>query len=444
VDPLDVETETSFWGAIGKLVGVELTSSEELLHVIIASRKRLCLFVDEMDAMFENESLTSNFISRLGTWQTANYFHGFLGIGSYNLVTLFKRFKGGERVSPFNLCSLIKIEPFTDHQMANFFDQVSMSYQFTASTRLAIMSYSSGAPGVFGSLIRFTIDNSMWRCELSEWHSWFKIQHFGDYMLRYNTTYERIRSDLQQMRAEDWNALNYLLIHQKAASDNRLEFDHLLQMGVLIHDTKGELRFSSEMMRQVCMEAQPIREIDQVISENDPFELLSVSLRWMRPSVIGHTLVANQQSPSEAVFQFELYASMRGLLQKHKCPRKVLAEAREVGDRRRLDITISNGKTYGFELKANKLTAAEIEAAVEQADGYRRILNIDTMFVVNFVPRGHALRDVYLIDGYAEIKVIHVCFPDSFHEYELHFLDDAGKETSRKIESVERVLTTVQ
>jgi hypothetical protein len=66
------------------------------------------------------------------------------------------------------------------------------------------------------------------------------------------------------------------------------------------------------------------------------------------------------------------------------------------------------------------------------------------MFVVNFVPRGHALRDVYLIDGYAEIKVIHVCFPDSFHEYELHFLDDAGKETSRKIESVERVLTTVQ
>jgi hypothetical protein len=64
-------------------------------------------------------------------------------------------------------------------------------------------------------------------------------------------------------------------------------------MGVLIHDMKGELRFSSEMMRQVCMEAQQIREIDQVISENDPFELLSVSLRWMRPSVIGKSLVAN-------------------------------------------------------------------------------------------------------------------------------------------------------
>jgi hypothetical protein len=52
---------------------VELTSSEELLHVIIASRKRLCLFGDDMDAMFENESLDTNFISRLGTWQIANW-----------------------------------------------------------------------------------------------------------------------------------------------------------------------------------------------------------------------------------------------------------------------------------------------------------------------------------------------------------------------------------
>lgn len=57
------ETEASFWCAIGKRIQVEITSSDELQRVIITSGKRLCLFMDEMDTTFKNQSLTSNFIS---------------------------------------------------------------------------------------------------------------------------------------------------------------------------------------------------------------------------------------------------------------------------------------------------------------------------------------------------------------------------------------------
>ena len=124
-------------------------------------------------------------------------------------------------------------------------------------------------------------------------------------------------------------------------------------------------------MRRICMEAQPVREIDQMLSEVSPLELLTESLRWMRSDISGHALAGNRESHSEAVFQFELYASTRGILQKHQRTRKVLAEARERGEKRILDITICNGTSYGFELKSNKLTKVEIEAAVEQADGYR-------------------------------------------------------------------------
>jgi hypothetical protein len=439
VNTLNNRTEALFWSGIGRRIGVEISSYGELERVIISRRKRLCLFLDEMDVMFANQSLTSNFIAILRSWQGATFFHGFLGIGSYNLVNLYKLFKEDNGISPFNLSFLIKIEPFTIEQMVNFFDQISVSYDFTTSTRLAIMDYSSGAPGVFGSLIRFTIDRCMWKCEFNEWHSWFKIQNFTEYMLRYNTTYERIRSDLHHMSAEDWKALNYVLIHQNAtyhSESNTLDFGNLLQMGVLIEAATGKLCFSSEMMRRICMEAQPVREIDQMLSEDSPLELLSVSLRWMRPDIIGHALVANRDSPSEAFFQFELYASTRGILHKHQQTRKVLAEARERGEKRRLDITISNGTSYGFELKSNKLTREEIEAAVEQADGYRRLLGIDTMFVVNFVPRIHVMDDVYHVDNYPDIKVIQICFPDTCDEYELKFLGENGEIENRVVQSV--------
>lgn len=85
------------------------------------------------------------------------------------------------------------------------------------------------------------------------------------------------------------------------------------------------------MMRRVCMEAQPVRVIDQVGTRDGLFELFAQALRFLKPDVIKHILVANQESPSESVFQYELYASIRGMFQKHRISCNVLAEARYPG-----------------------------------------------------------------------------------------------------------------
>ncbi|KAF1335414.1 hypothetical protein FI667_g1059, partial [Globisporangium splendens] len=388
--------------------------------------------------MFENGSLISNLIDVLRSWQGAPYFYGFLGIGSYDLVTLYKWHKGGERVSPFNLANLIRVQPFSNQQMSDFFEMIKPRFDFTASTRRAVMDYPAGAPGIFGTLIRFTVDELMWTSDISEWHSWFKIRNFSKYLSNYNWTYCRIQEDLQGMNESGWEALTYVLMHQKVigSGPRELSFDRLLRMGILIEGKRGTLLFSSEMMRRVCMEAQPVRVINQVAFGEDPFELLCLSLQFMKPSIVGNHRVTNRESPSEAVFQFELYASIRSILHTSKCSRSVLAKARDPGDKRRLDIIISNGVTYGYELKSNKLTKAEIESAVKQAEDYRHLLAIDKMFMVNFVPRSRALDDVYQIEGYPDIKIIHVCFPASCDEYELKYLGEDGEIDSRTVTSI--------
>ena len=178
-----------------------------------------------------------------------------------------------------------------------------------------------------------------------------------------------------------------------------------------------------------------MREIDQILSNDGPLELLSVSLSWMRPIVIRNELVvANRQSSSEAIFQFELYASIRAILLKHDATRKVFAETRGFGEKK-LDIMIRNGTSYGFELKLNKLRRRELEDAAEQADGYRRFLRIDKMMLVNFVPQGHLMDDVYHIEAFQDIQVIHVRYPVACDEYELKFLGENGERLSWKVRS---------
>jgi hypothetical protein len=127
---------------------------------------------------------------------------------------------------------------------------------------------------------------------------------------------------------------------------------------------------------------------------------------------------------------------MRSVLKKYRINFKVLAEARLLGDKRRLDIIISNGMKYGFELESNILYARQIEAAVREADAHRHHLRIDKMFLVNFVPQGHLFDEVYELQDFSDIKIIYVVFRDTCHEYTLKFLGGNGEVESHTVPSV--------
>ncbi|KAH9071744.1 hypothetical protein Ae201684P_015519 [Aphanomyces euteiches] len=414
-----VKTEKAFWMALGKICGKDASTPEDVMDIVIRRKQRLFLILDEMDAMFANRDLTSNFMDILRGWMTSPYFRGFLGIGSYDLVSLYKYHKGSDRVSPFNLCAIFKTERFSADQMISFFKLIEPRYSFTDSTRIAIMDYSGGAPGVFGSLIRFSIDNCKWTVERHKWESWLKITAFTEYLDKYNWTYSRIRDDLKEMSAETWKTLQTLLMNGASIHRSVVGADALLRMGITIEATDSTVVFSSEMMRRVCLEALPIRDIKQVVSSENPLELFAASLQFLKPGTITHYLVTNRQCPSEAVFQFELYSSIRGILASNNASRHILAEAGERDDRRRLDIIICNGVKYGFELKSNQLTATNITAAVSQANGYRTLLAIDKMFMVNFVPQSHSMDEIYQVDEFPHVQIIHVRFPESCTEYEI-------------------------
>lgn len=436
--PSTVETEEIFWLALSRTVGKKTKSSDEFETEFLGRKTRLWLALDEMDTIFQNETLTRKFMDCLRWWQSRKSFLGFLGIGSHELMKIHLKFKGG---TPFNLAEGFPVKRFSSDQMSAFFKQIEERFPFQDSTRQAIMEYSSGAPGVFGSLVRYSIDRAKCNQERHEWEDWFKIQNFSNYLDTYNRTYKRIQEDLQELGQSDWDLLCLLLKDGVRGSSAELvtSRDKLLRMGVVIAGARDptKLEFSSEMMRRLCLEALPIREIRVVATADDPLELFVVSLRFVNPESIRHVLVKNKLSPSESVFQFELFASIRGIFMTNNISDKnVLAEARDPHDtgNQRLDIIVTNGVKYGYELKADKLTQTEITAAVEQADGYRELLNITSMFMVNFVPRGHSLRPpVYSVEGYPDVKIVHVFFPDTCDEFTLEYEGANGVMESRTV-----------
>ncbi|GMF13201.1 unnamed protein product [Phytophthora lilii] len=202
---------------------------------------RLWLAIDEMETMLKNENLISNFMHCLRGWQSIPFFMGFLGVGTSDLLDMSMKLKGGDFISPFNLIEAIE----------------------------AIMGYSAGVPGVFGSSIRYSIDPHD-KCdqERHEWEHWFKIQNFSDYLATHNWTYDKIREDLQKLSQSDWYLLGSLLKNDDSGFTDAFDTGRrkLLQMVVVITSSRNarKLEFSSEMVRRLCLEALPIREISVV------------------------------------------------------------------------------------------------------------------------------------------------------------------------------------
>jgi hypothetical protein len=157
----------------------------------------------------------------------------------------------------------------------------------------------------------------------------------------------------------------------------------------------------------------------------------------MQPIIIRHLLATNRKSSVDSALHFELFAAMCGLLKKYITRWKVRAEDQVLRNKERLDIIISNGIRYGIELKYNILYAKKIEAAVKQAEAYRRNLGVDKMFLLNFVPRIHIVDEVYELKDFSDIKIMHVMFRDSYHEYMLKYLGGNGKVETHTVHSID-------
>jgi hypothetical protein len=327
--------------------------------------------------------------------------------------------------------------------MSKFFELIESKHNFSNLIRIGIMEYSLGAPGVFGSLIRFAIDKEMYESDRCEWNYWFKVCSFSDYLKHYNQTYERFQEDLKNLNEQGWKALNVLLANHSIGNNQfvtdeaiKFGFEALQEMGIAIKNNAGDLKFSSEMVRRICLEAVPLREISEAVYTDDPLQLLMLSLRFINPETIKHNFVQNKESPSEAVFQFELYSSIRGIFKKYSVsPIYLLAEARGLTDQKKLDILITNGKKHGYELKSNQRRESEIKAAVEQANGYREKLKLDSIFLVNFVPRNGTCAEIYKVRSFPRVNIIYVRFPDTCDEFEVRY--QVGRKKLSQIVSTE-------
>ncbi|OWY91136.1 hypothetical protein PHMEG_00040414 [Phytophthora megakarya] len=176
-----VETEEDFWLSLSNFVHEEPKSFRDFESMLMRRKQRL------------------NFVHYLRGLQNTPYFLGFLGTGSYELVELPTKLKQDDySISPFNLGTLFQVKRFSTQQMRDFFKLIERTCQFRSSTQVAIMEYSAGATGVFGSLIRHSSDYVKYNQERHEWERWFKIQNFSRYLDFYNSTYKKIREDLKK------------------------------------------------------------------------------------------------------------------------------------------------------------------------------------------------------------------------------------------------------
>jgi hypothetical protein len=127
-------------------------------------------------------------------------------------------------------------------------------------------------------------------------------------------------------------------------------------------------------------------------------------------------------SPSEAGFHFELFATIRDIVR--QTPLGLDAEVKTPGSPTRADILVINRTRLAYELKFNHLRESEITAAARQAELYRQQFLVDRMVVVNFVPRGHLFDPLYQVEHLEDIKIIHAQFADSYDEFDVSYLEE--------------------
>lgn len=79
------------------------------------------------------------------------------------------------------------------------------------------------APGVFGLLVRFTIDEKKYSLEWGDWEIWFRMEAFSTYSLDNGFYYKQIESDLQKLSEADWDTLKFVLQNDGMMTINDIE-----------------------------------------------------------------------------------------------------------------------------------------------------------------------------------------------------------------------------
>ncbi|EGZ19847.1 hypothetical protein PHYSODRAFT_461174, partial [Phytophthora sojae] len=252
----DMANEERFWKTLGRAIRAGsrcyCDSYESFICLVyeVASKekKTICLVVDELDVLFGNYELARAFLSAIRSLRGNSSFWGFLGVGSHKLV-LDHHIAG-----MYTAAELIQMQPFSTEKMATFFRLIARRYDFADSLRQGIIGYSSGAPGEFAAMIRFTIDNGKWGLEWADWELWFKWTKFHEYLKKHNEAYERTRKQLADLDPSRWAALECVLQHNGA-----LTADELLSMGVVVKGSGLQLSVVSKVMHRVCFEALQAR-----------------------------------------------------------------------------------------------------------------------------------------------------------------------------------------
>ncbi|KAE8998405.1 hypothetical protein PR001_g18275 [Phytophthora rubi] len=206
----------------------------------------------------------------------------------------------------------------------------------------------------------------------------------------------------------------------------------LLRMGVVTerpvetgqYGWKTILAIVSPMMKRVCLDALPTREIHQTVTAEDPVQLLAVALTYVNPNTIAHFFVQNRCSQSEAVFHFELYAVIRDMLRKAN-QKKIYRKAKITNANTRADILVVNGSRLAYELKVNQLLEqSEINVAASQAYEYKQQFRVQRMLIVNFVPAGHVFDKVYRVEACPGVEIVHVQFRESCDDFTISYLPE--------------------
>ncbi|DBA00764.1 TPA: LOW QUALITY PROTEIN: hypothetical protein N0F65_001235 [Lagenidium giganteum] len=307
----------------------------------------------------EAVSWLSSFCWHFESGKQHHIFVVFLGSEVMNWCTITKFFVGRQD-KPFQRWQHDKDGAWNKRA---FFKLIEPRYSFPQSLQCGIMKYSSGAPGVFGLLIRFTVDNDsgllsgMNGKRGSKWVHFPVVQH------------HRIQGDLRSLTELEWEA------HLKTIGQRRL-VDPLLRMGIVVQGSSGELAIVSEMMCRVCV------EIHQAANTDDPV------LLFVYPKTISNHLVKNRQAPSESAFHHEQYSTIGDVLKQGALTRGIYAEVKTSGSRRRADILIANGVRVAQISYGNPTS----KSPQKQADEYRQQFNVDRMLVVNLDTR---LDEVY-------------------------------------------------
>ncbi|CAG8674992.1 786_t:CDS:1, partial [Paraglomus brasilianum] len=147
------------------------------------------------------------------------------------------------------------------------------------------------------------------------------------------------------------------------------------------------------------------------------------------------------QSPSEYTFQAELYACMRSLIPHETVEEKqhynIYFEAKKA---KQLDLMVSDHYKFGYETKVNKLYSGHILEAVQQAEVYCVNMEINDMWMINFVPNGHkmdeSLKVKYPLQSYPNVNVAHIFHNSLCNEFTINYLDiDSGNEKQTVIKS---------